>query len=99
MEVPNDVLARYAGVYRIGERDTRTLILKDGRLYSKRGPRPPMELVFSSETEFFNPQTLVYGRFELDSAGQATGMTIQSFGMSVSQASRAESTSSSEPGS
>ncbi len=99
VEVSNDVLARYAGVYRIGERDTRSLILKDGRLYSKRGPRPPMELVFSSETEFFNPQTLVYGRFELDSAGQATGMTIQSFGMSVSQASRAESSSSSEPGS
>ena len=91
--VSPDVLERYAGTYRLGERDVRTVTVKDGRLFSQRGPRPPMELHFSSETEFFNPQALFYGRFELSDAGRVEGMTVHAFGMASSHASRAEEAS------
>ena len=70
------VLERYAGVYRIDERATRTVTVESGRLYTQRSGGERMEVRPGSETEFFYDKSLTRLRFVLDDSGRATGMLL-----------------------
>jgi hypothetical protein len=68
------VLARYAGVYRIDEKTTRTALVEGGRLYTQRSGGERIEARPSSETEFFYERSFSRFRFVLDATGRPTEM-------------------------
>jgi D-alanyl-D-alanine carboxypeptidase len=77
MKVDAATLDAYVGVYKIDER-TERVVTRDGEtLRMQRSGRPPREIVASSKTEFFLPDTLVRMRFETDSSGRATRMIVK----------------------
>jgi D-alanyl-D-alanine carboxypeptidase len=68
------VLGRYAGVYRIDEASTRTVMVENGRIYTQRTGGERREVRSSSATEFFYDKSLTHFRFVLDAAGRVTEM-------------------------
>jgi CubicO group peptidase (beta-lactamase class C family) len=66
------VLDAYAGVYRIGGNDTRTVRRDGERLVMQRSGRRPTELRAFSETGFFIPDSLAWFEFKRDPTGKAT---------------------------
>lgn len=68
------VLARYAGVYRIDEKTTRTVLVEGGRLFTQRSGGERIEARPSSETEFFYERSFSRFRFVLDATGRPTEM-------------------------
>jgi len=63
--VSDDVLARYAGTYRIDEKNTRRVLKAGSLLYTLREGSQPFAIRPSSETEFFYEATPSTIRFEV----------------------------------
>lgn len=74
--VDQEILQKYAGVYRIDEDTTRIVTAKDGRLYTKRKGGTRLEAYPSSETEFFYKSSFTHFEFVLDDDGDVTGMRV-----------------------
>ena len=70
------VLARYAGVYRIDEKATRTVTIEGGKLYAQRSGGQRQEIRPSSETEFFYDKSFTHLRFVVDPGGKVTEMLM-----------------------
>jgi D-alanyl-D-alanine carboxypeptidase len=68
------VLAGYAGVYRVDEGSTRTVLVEGGKLYTQRSGGERIEARPSSPTEFFYDRSLSRFRFVLDPSGRPTEM-------------------------
>jgi pimeloyl-ACP methyl ester carboxylesterase len=75
--VSDDVLARYAGTYRIDEKSTRRVVKAGSVLYTIRGDNPPFAIRPISDREFFYEATGVTITFEVDPAGKVTGMLFR----------------------
>jgi D-alanyl-D-alanine carboxypeptidase len=70
------LLNRYAGVYRIDEKSTRTVRVEGGKIYTQRSGGPRQEIRPSSETEFFYDKSLTHLRFVVGPDGKVTEMLI-----------------------
>ena len=77
VKVDAATLDAYVGVYKIDER-TERVVSRDGEtLKIQRSGRPPREVLASSKTEFFIPDSFVRMRFETDASGRATRMVVR----------------------
>ena len=74
--VSDDVLARYAGSYRIDDKTVRRVVKAGSVLYTVRGNNPPLAIRPSSETEFFYEVNSGSVVFELDAKGNVTAMVV-----------------------
>jgi len=74
--VSDDVLARYAGNYRIDDKTVRRVVKAGSVLYTVRGNNPPLAIRPSSETEFFYETNSGSVVFELDAKGNVTAMVV-----------------------
>lgn len=75
--VPEETLAKYAGVYRIDEGTTRTVTVEDGRLYTRRGAGPRNEARPTESGAFAYEHSLACFRFMTDDAGDVTAMEME----------------------
>ena len=76
-QVSDDVLSRYAGTYRIDDKNTRRVVKAGSVLYTVRGDNPPFAIRPMSETEFFYENTGATITFELDANGKVTAMLFR----------------------
>ncbi len=76
IELSEEVLESYTGVYRIDENTTRSVTLVDGRLHTQRtdGPRRPVTPY--SETEFFYEGSFIHLEFVRDGSGEVSHMLV-----------------------
>jgi len=74
IQVTPEVLARYAGVYKINDQSQRTVIVENGKLYTMRSGGQRLEAHPYSETEFFYTETLSHFRFVLGPDGKVSEM-------------------------
>jgi pimeloyl-ACP methyl ester carboxylesterase len=74
--VSDDVLARYAGSYRIDDKTVRRVVKAGSVLYTIRGNNPPLAIRPSSDTEFFYEAIPGAVHFEIDGKGNVTGMVV-----------------------
>ena len=74
--VPDEVLERYVGEYRIDPDQSRRVVRAGSQLYTIRGDGPPFAIRPSSETEFFYEGSATWLRFELDEEGAAVAMVV-----------------------
>lgn len=74
VSVEPEILARYAGVYRVDEKSTRTVLVEGGKLYTQRSGGERVEARPSSPTDFFYERSLARFRFVLDASGRPTEM-------------------------
>ncbi len=70
------ILARYAGVYRIDEKSTRTITVEGSKVFAQRTGGRRQEIRPSSETEFFYDKSFTHLRFVLDASGKVTEMLM-----------------------
>lgn len=70
------VLERYAGVYRIDEKSTRTVRVEGGKIFTQRTGGPRQEIRPSSETAFFYDKSFTHLRFVVDPGGKVTEMLV-----------------------
>jgi hypothetical protein len=68
-------LDSYTGIYRIDDAVTRTVTREGDRLYVQRTGGPKVQILASSEHEFFVKDSFVRLSFERDASGAITGMT------------------------
>lgn len=85
VKVDSAILERYAGVYRIDANSTRTVTVKDGRLYTQRSGAQLLAARASSPTEFFYAQSFTHFRFVVDASGRATEMLMYQDGAAEAQ--------------
>lgn len=78
--VSDDVLARYAGTYRIDEKTTRRVVKAGSVLYTIRGDAAPRAIRPASETQFFYEGSDATLTFEVDASGKVTGMSVTQLG-------------------
>ena len=76
MDMPEEKLKKYAGIYRIDEDNTREFIVDDGRAYTSRNGRPRLDIYPASDSTFFYTLTLHYIEFEMDEAGVPVKMIL-----------------------
>lgn len=69
-----EVAGAYAGTYRIDEKTTREVFLRDGRLYVQRTGSEPQEILARGNDEFFYDGTFARVRFERDETGAVVRM-------------------------
>ena len=60
VEVAGEILERNAGVYRIDDHATRTVIVEDGRIYTQRSGGQRLEALPYAANGFFYPDTLTH---------------------------------------
>jgi CubicO group peptidase (beta-lactamase class C family) len=89
IELGPEVLERYVGVYELMPDVTLTISLDEGRLYGQLTGQPRFELVPESEAEFFLQEVDAQVHFEVDEAGNATGLVLYQGGQAI-PASRLE---------
>lgn len=70
------ILQRYAGVYRIDEKSTRTITMEGGKVFAQRAGGTRLEIRPTSETEFFYEKSFTHLRFVVDAAGKVTEMLV-----------------------
>ncbi|REJ74029.1 MAG: serine hydrolase [Acidobacteria bacterium] len=90
IELPEETLRRYVGVYRIGEDDTRTVTFADGKLHTQRSGGQRFEILPESETRFFYENTFSYLDFVLGEDGEVSHMLFHPDG--AEEAERADLT-------
>jgi len=78
--VSDDVLARYAGTYRIDEKTTRRVVKAGSVLYTIRGDAAPRAIRPTSDTQFFYEGSDATLTFEVDASGKVTGMSVTQLG-------------------
>lgn len=74
VEVSEDVLESYTGVYRIEDGTTRAVTVRDGRLHTQRGEGPVSPTTPFSENEFFYEGSFTHIEFVKNEAGEVTHM-------------------------
>lgn len=74
--VSDEVLARYAGSYRVDDKTVRRVVKAGSVLYTVRGNNPPLAIRPSSETEFFYEANSGSLLFELDANGNVTAVVV-----------------------
>jgi Domain of unknown function (DUF3471) len=77
IELPQEVLQRYVGAYRIDATIAVAIELDGGRLFAAATDTPRYELRPTSETEFYLPDLDADLAFELDAAGQAASFAVR----------------------
>ncbi len=76
IELPNSVLLKYAGNYRIDDNDVRKVIVEEDRIFSQRNNGSKLEIFPSSETTFFMKGRFTYITFGFDDKGQVVNMIM-----------------------
>lgn len=76
-KVSDAVLARYAGTYRIDDKNTRRVVKAGSILYTVREGAQPFAIRPTSETEFFYENTPSTLRFEVDPQGKVVAMVFR----------------------
>ncbi len=71
-----EILERYAGVYKIDETNRRYISVDQGRLLTRRSAGSQLEALPHSETGFFYESTPSHFEFVLDDQGNVTGMNM-----------------------
>jgi CubicO group peptidase (beta-lactamase class C family) len=60
IELPEEDLRRYVGVYRINEEETRTVSFSDGKLFTQRTGGPRSQIFPETATRFFYEESFTY---------------------------------------
>ncbi len=76
IKLPNSILLKYAGVYRIDENNVRKIIVEEDRIFSQRNNGSKLEIWPSSETTFFYKGRFIYITFGFDDKGQVINMIM-----------------------
>ncbi len=76
IKLPNSVLLKYAGIYRIDENSVRRIIVEGDRIFSQRNNGSKIEILPSSETTFFIKGRFTYITFDFDDNGQVKNMIM-----------------------
>ena len=76
IDVAEEVLRQYVGVYKIDDEAERVVTLVDGALHTQRGGGARLRLSAASETEFFYEGSQSWTRFVRDADGKVTGMEM-----------------------
>ena len=76
IELDESVLANYTGVYDINQRETRTVTLEDGHLFTQRTGGGRSKVIPASGTKFFYQTSHSYFEFVLDEAGKPSHMLM-----------------------
>ncbi len=76
IELPAERLKQYVGVYRIDEQTTRTVTVRNGRLYTQRTGSTRMEAFPHADDKFFYTHSLSYFEFVRDDQGQVIAMRM-----------------------
>ncbi len=76
IKLPNSILLKYAGVYRIDENNVRKIIVEEDRIFSQRNNGSKLEIWPSSETTFFYKGRFTYITFDFDDNGQVKNMIM-----------------------
>jgi len=85
--------AEYVGVYRINERETRTVMVDDGHLVTQRTGGGKSKIVAYADDAFFYPGTFFHLQFYRDNSGRVDGMDMfQSGGDEAERAERESDT-------
>jgi pimeloyl-ACP methyl ester carboxylesterase len=84
----DDVLARYAGEYKIDGKTRRKVVKAGNVLYTIREGNPPFAIRPLNETDFFYENTSGWIRFEADASGKVTGMVFHAPDGTVQRAAR-----------
>jgi CubicO group peptidase (beta-lactamase class C family) len=90
MDVGPAALSEYVGVYRINERETRSVILEEGRLYTQRTGGGRSEIRAHGEDAFFYPGSFTHLKFVRGEGGRVVAMEMHQGG--ADEAERAERT-------
>ncbi len=88
IEVPDGMLARLAGEYRVSPKSQRTIVQAGSVLYSIRDHGMPVALRSISATEFVGEGSGVRARFELDRKGNVVAMVMRQTDGSEQRATR-----------
>lgn len=67
--------SEYVGVYQINPDETRSVIARDGKLYTQRSGGPS-EIVASEKDQFFYPGSFTHLTFNRDDGGKVIGMNM-----------------------
>ncbi|MCI0411278.1 alpha/beta fold hydrolase [bacterium] len=76
VQVPDEILDRYVGTYKINEKESRRVLKAGNILYTQRGDGPARPVRPMSQTEFFYEGIQGWLRFDLNPEGKVTGMTV-----------------------
>jgi len=76
VQLPDEVLSRYAGTYRIKDGDVRHVVKAGSLLFTQRNDGAPFPLRPVSETDFFWEGIPGAVHFEVSSDGKVSGMTV-----------------------
>ncbi|NGP53208.1 serine hydrolase [Thioalkalivibrio sp. XN8] len=95
VEVDPARLADYQGVYRIGDEDSRSVVLEEGRLYTQRTGGPRLRIAAAGGDRFFYLESFSYLDFVRDSSGRVVAMEMHHGG--APEAERAERISDEVP--
>jgi CubicO group peptidase (beta-lactamase class C family) len=88
IDLDADTLTQYPGVYRINENETRSVMLEDGSLYTRRSGGARMAIAPYAEDTFFYPDSFTYLKFIRDNSGRVIAMDMHQGG--ADEAERAE---------
>lgn len=86
ISLPVEKLARFEGVYQIDEKQRRVIRVRDGKLTSQRAGGTVFQLLPLSEREFLLEGQNDRMRFEVDSQGRPTAMTVLRWGQGPEEA-------------
>ena len=85
VEVGEETLQRYVGVYKVDETNRRYVTVNNGRLFTKRTDGNQMAAFPHSETGFFYETTPSHFEFIVDQDGNVTGMNMYQGGSKTAQ--------------
>jgi D-alanyl-D-alanine carboxypeptidase len=74
--MPKGELEQYAGVYQIDGKNTRTISVENGQLYSQHSGGAKLRIVPSARDAFFFDRSLTTMRFERDASGKISAMVM-----------------------
>jgi len=83
VQLPKEVLLRYAGTYQVAPGDEVVMTVEDGRLMAKPPSDPKQQLYAESESKFFFKTFNGQVEFTLNKAGQTTGLIFHSAGQEI----------------
>ena len=75
IEVDEEVLAEYVGVYRINDTDTRKVTLEDGQLFTQRSGGDPLPVVPHGKDAFYYEASFTHLTFDRED-GEIVAMSV-----------------------
>jgi CubicO group peptidase (beta-lactamase class C family) len=97
VSVDAKTLDAYTGVYRIDDKTERTVTRSGDKLTFQRTGRPRVDVLASSPTEFFLPNSFTRFTFETDASGRATRMVMKTSTGAPEVATRIDKPIAAEP--